>query len=102
MCHGPTAAGDGPAASALPSGVPSLVSFLGEDRWEAYVNVIMTGRGSMPAFAEELDRRDARRILQFLLDQERNPPEPEEESHSEDAPKAPSNTPSPPPSPEVP
>ena len=79
QCHGERAAGDGPAAAALPGGVPSLVGQVPEERWDALVQVIMTGRGPMPAFAEELDKRDARRILKYLNKLEEEPPEDEED-----------------------
>ena len=84
MCHGETAAGDGPAATSLPSGVPDLRGQLPEERWDDLVSGIMAGQGACPAFAEELDRRDARRILQYLKRLEEEPPEDEEEETDED------------------
>ena len=84
MCHGETAAGDGPAATALPGGVPSLVGKLPQESRETHLDVIMQGRGPMPAFAEELDRRDARRILTYLKKLEEEPPEEEEEEEEEE------------------
>jgi len=79
MCHGETAAGDGPAAASLPGGVPDLRGQLPEERWDDLVSGIMAGHGACPAFAAELDRRDARRILLYLKKLEEEPPEPEED-----------------------
>ena len=93
MCHGPLALGDGPAAASLPSGVPSLAGSLDPEGWDALLDVVMSGRGPMPAYAEAMDRRDARRILTYLADLERNPPSDDPEDAAEDTPDAPSPNP---------
>ncbi|MCB9746685.1 MAG: c-type cytochrome [Alphaproteobacteria bacterium] len=65
-CHGKGNAGDGPAAASLPVGVPNLQGQIRPDRFDALVEVIMTGKGAMPAFEAELDRHNARRVLVYL------------------------------------
>ncbi len=83
MCHGEQAAGDGPAAASLPGGVPDLRGQLPQERWDEVLDRIMNGTGSMPAFAEEMNRRDARRILVYLEKLEEEPEEPEEAEEAE-------------------
>jgi mono/diheme cytochrome c family protein len=83
MCHGKNADGDGPAAAALPDGVPSLVGQIPATERDALLDTIMNGMGSMPAFSEELDRRDARRILTYL-DKLENTPPPDEPADAND------------------
>jgi mono/diheme cytochrome c family protein len=65
QCHGDTGAGDGPAASALIGGVPPIGSLEG-GALDALVKVVSNGRGRMPAYSEDIDRHDARRILVYL------------------------------------
>ena len=66
QCHGEVGAGDGPAAAALVGGVPSLAGKVSVDGFDALVTVIQEGRGRMPAFAEDLDKHDSRRVLVYL------------------------------------
>jgi mono/diheme cytochrome c family protein len=66
QCHGEKGRGDGPAAAAIPGGVPPLEAKDGQ--FGAMVDVIQGGRGRMPAFAEDIDKHDSRRILVYLKD----------------------------------
>ena len=68
QCHGLRAAGDGPAARALPGGVPSLEAKLKNPDVDALVRVIQDGRGRMPAYSENIDTYDSRRIVTYLRD----------------------------------
>jgi mono/diheme cytochrome c family protein len=65
-CHGEAGRGDGPAARVLVGGVPTLEGRVRTEDFDALVKVIQEGRGRMPAFAEDIDRHDSRRILDFL------------------------------------
>jgi mono/diheme cytochrome c family protein len=65
-CHGEGGRGDGPAAKVLVGGVPSLEGRVRPADFDALVKVIQEGRGRMPAYAEDIDRHDSRRILVFL------------------------------------
>jgi mono/diheme cytochrome c family protein len=64
QCHGETGLGDGPAAAALIGGVPPIGDL--DKGLDALVRVISEGRGRMPAYSEDIDRHDARRILVYL------------------------------------
>lgn len=77
QCHGPTGHGDGPAAGALAGGVPPLV-LRGED-FDALIRVIQDGRGKMPAYSENIDEHESRRILGYIRDvmAGKGPPPPE-------------------------
>ena len=66
QCHGETGAGDGPSAAAIPGGVAPL-KFKGEEI-DAMVLVVQDGRGRMPAYSEDIDKHDSRRILQYVRD----------------------------------
>ncbi len=68
QCHGPEGKGDGPAAAALVGGVPSLVGAVKKDKFDALIKVIEDGKGSMPAYNEDIDKHDARRILLYVED----------------------------------
>ncbi|MCK6520153.1 cytochrome c [Myxococcota bacterium] len=79
QCHGASNNGQGPAAEALVGGVPDLRGKMSEDRFDALIPIILEGKGKMPAYAEELDKHDARRVLVYLhrLDTgEETPPAP--------------------------
>lgn len=66
-CHGAEGKGDGPAAASLIGGVPSLEGKIKDPKdYDALVKVIEEGRGRMPAYQEDIDKHDARRILVFL------------------------------------
>lgn len=66
QCHGEKGAGDGPAAAAVPGGVAPL-KFSGEEI-DALVKVVQEGRGRMPAYSEDIDKHDSRRVLQYIRD----------------------------------
>lgn len=66
QCHGASNNGQGPAAEALVGGVPDLRGKMSEDRFDALIPIILEGKGKMPAYAEELDKHDARRVLVYL------------------------------------
>ncbi|MEY3209597.1 MAG: hypothetical protein RIT28_78 [Pseudomonadota bacterium] len=66
QCHGASNDGQGPAAEALVGGVPDLRGKMSEDRFDALIPIILEGKGKMPAYAEEMDKHDARRVLVYL------------------------------------
>jgi mono/diheme cytochrome c family protein len=66
-CHGATAAGDGPAASALVVPVPDLRGLV--DASAPRIDVVRLGRGTMPAFEASFDAEDAKRVLQYMANQ---------------------------------
>lgn len=68
QCHGKEGKGDGPAAANLPGGVPSLESKVTKARFDELVKLIQDGKGPMPAYAEDIDKHDSRRILIYLQD----------------------------------
>ena len=79
QCHGASNNGQGPAAEALVGGVPDLRGKMSEDRFDALIPIILEGKGKMPAYAEEMDKHDAKRVLVYLhrLDTgEETPPAP--------------------------
>ena len=77
QCHGETGKGDGPASSSVPGGVPAWEAKLQDEDFARLIDVIEDGRGRMPAYAEVIDRHDARRILVYLRDLgEGKPPPP--------------------------
>ena len=97
QCHGKEARGDGPASGDLAVPVPDLRGNLSGSRQKELVDAILNGRSAMPAFSEELDIYDARRILVYLRRLEEEAPvlpkpaapppaEPEDENRSADAP----------------
>lgn len=68
QCHGESGKGDGPAAAAFAGGVPTLVGKVPPAEYDRLVTVVLDGRGRMPAFREDIDKHDARRILVYLQD----------------------------------
>lgn len=68
QCHGETARGDGPAAVAVVGGVPSLEGKLSPSEWDRLVDIIEDGNGRMPAYKEDIDKHNARRILTYIQD----------------------------------
>lgn len=76
MCHGELGKGDGPAASSVIGGVPSLEGKIKEEDFESLIPIILNGRGRMPAFSETLERPDSRRILVYLNDRMSGKPAP--------------------------
>lgn len=89
QCHGTNGKGDGPAASALVGGVPSLEGKVLDETIESLIDVVQAGRGPMPAYNEVIDRQDTRRILLYLQDRlaGKSPTsdEPAEDAAEEDA-----------------
>jgi len=86
QCHGEAGKGDGPAAAALPDGVPSLEGTIKGDKFDELVKVIQGGRGRMPAYSEDIDAYDTRRVLQYLRDvmEGKAPPPPEKGGEGEE------------------
>lgn len=85
QCHGRDAAGEGPAAAALPDGVPTLRGgVVTRERRDEFIRSILHGKGLMPAFSAEIERQDAKRVLIYLekYDQ-RDGREPEEDDDSD-------------------
>lgn len=68
QCHGLEGKGDGPAASALVGGVPTLVGKLKKEDFDALVARVQDGKGRMPAYREDIDKHDTRRILDYMRD----------------------------------
>ena len=68
QCHGETGQGDGPAAVAVVGGVPSLAGRLAPSEWDNLIDHIENGKGRMPAYKEDIDKHDARRILTYIQD----------------------------------
>ncbi len=66
QCHGKDASGNGPAAADLLVPVPDLRGNLDGNRQKEMVDAILNGRSTMPAFSEELDIYDVRKILVYL------------------------------------
>ncbi|MCK6506211.1 cytochrome c [Myxococcota bacterium] len=65
QCHGVEGRGDGPLAALL-GAPPGDLRGRAEADWPALVDRVLQGQGDMPAFAESLDRHEARRILVWL------------------------------------
>ena len=91
QCHGEDNDGQGPAASALPGGVPDLRNTVNPSRYGELVDVILDGRGDMPAFRAEMDKHQARRALIYmeridqLAEDRSNAKPPADESSKDDA-----------------
>lgn len=66
QCHGPTAAGDGPAATALIAPIPDLSKSLLEKPSDDAIQIVLNGRGTMPSFQLSFDKHDARRVLKHM------------------------------------
>lgn len=75
QCHGERGLGDGPAAAALVGGVPTLqgrvrsVNAETIQNIDALVDAVQVGKGRMPAYSEDIDRGDTRKIIFYLRDQ---------------------------------
>lgn len=85
QCHGATAAGDGVAATALITAVPDLQSRLEKPPNTKHIQLILNGKGSMPAFELSFDKHDAKRILKHM-EYITHPPETTPEEADDDAP----------------
>ena len=66
QCHGWTGEGGGPVASGLSTPTPALAGRIGEPDTDAAIDVILQGRGDMPAFSAIIERPDARRVMVWL------------------------------------
>lgn len=80
QCHGPTAAGDGLAASALVKAVPNLRDGKLSTDMDANQAVVLNGRGVMPGFQASFDEYDARRVLRWMKKLADGPVVPESEA----------------------
>ncbi|MDP2317166.1 MAG: cytochrome c [Pseudomonadota bacterium] len=87
QCHGTSGKGDGPAAAALPGGVPSLEGKMRAEDIPRMVAVVQAGKGRMPAYSEDIDEHDTRRTLIYIKDvlEGRKPPPAEKDAGDEDA-----------------
>ncbi|MED5372440.1 MAG: cytochrome c [Myxococcota bacterium] len=67
-CHGESNDGQGPAAAALPGGVPDLRGKMDPETQQAQVDIILNGKGDMPAFRESFQNpvKDADLVLRYL------------------------------------
>ncbi|MBM4393050.1 MAG: cytochrome c [Deltaproteobacteria bacterium] len=73
QCHGETGTGDGPAAAAMVGGVPTLVPLLekgvpGDQEMDRLVDLVLDGKGRMPAYREDYDKHQIRRVFLYLTD----------------------------------
>ena len=87
QCHGEENDGQGPAAASLPGGVPDLRNTVTEESYGGLVDIILQGKGLMPAFGAEMDRPQARRTLIYMqkLDEKASaPPEPLDEEEEDE------------------
>ena len=66
MCHGRLGKGNGPAAAALQTDSPALAKRIEPANQNAMVQIILHGRGDMPAFGSTFGEEDAKRILAWL------------------------------------
>ena len=90
-CHGVRAAGDGPATTALVAEVPDLQGKVKADK--ATIDIVIGGRGPMPAFEPSFDASDAKRILRHMAkltnetpkDEPKDEPEPDPKDAPEEA-----------------
>lgn len=90
-CHGTEGKGDGPAADAVPGGVPSLEGKVPDSRIDELVDLVEDGKGRMPAYREDIDKHDARRILKYLQDALAGHPEAKSEKEGEEKDEGPQN-----------
>ncbi|MES2642010.1 MAG: cytochrome c [Myxococcota bacterium] len=90
QCHGEDGKGGGPAAAALVGGVASLEGKVRGNDLDRLVKVVQNGRGAMPAYSEDIDEHDTRRILQYLKDklEGRTPPPEKDKDKDKDEEKA--------------
>lgn len=63
-CHGAWNKGHGPATQALVRPVPDLEGRVVAD--DRTIDVVMRGRGAMPAYEQTFDRFDAKRVLEHM------------------------------------
>ena len=66
QCHGKSARGDGPAAAALSTEVPSIKGLVNSETMPDYIAVVREGRGAMPGYGDVLTKRDAKRVLIYV------------------------------------
>ncbi len=84
QCHGETGKGDGPAAAAMVGGVPTLVPLLekgvpGDKEMDRLVDLVLDGKGRMPAYREDYDKHQIRRVFLYLTDAVKGKTEPIDE-----------------------
>lgn len=65
-CHGADLQGQGPVSEALLAGVPDLRSQMVDDNMTGHVDVILSGKSSMPSYSLSFDRYDARRVWRHM------------------------------------
>lgn len=63
-CHGAWAKGRGPATQALVHEVPDLEGKIEVD--DALIQLVLRGKGAMPAYEQTFDRFDAKRVLDHM------------------------------------
>lgn len=73
QCHGETGKGDGPAAAAMVGGVPTLGPLFekgvpGDKEMDRLVDLVLDGKGRMPAYRESYDKHQVRRVLLYVTD----------------------------------
>ncbi len=68
-CHGQDLAGSGPAAAAIPGGVPDLRGKLSSETREQQLQAILKGQGYMPAFEESWynPTRDSQLVWDYMV-----------------------------------
>jgi mono/diheme cytochrome c family protein len=66
QCHGPDAAGDGPATEALVVEVPDLTGELPDEEMVEKAELVLAGHEGMPSFSNSFDLYDARRVLRHM------------------------------------
>ncbi|MEQ1564827.1 MAG: cytochrome c [Myxococcota bacterium] len=86
-CHGAEAKGDGPATASLVFPVPDLAGQVKTDK--AAVDLVVYGRGPMPAYEASFDAEDARRVLKYMATAHQAEPTPPPQATVTDAPPAP-------------
>ncbi len=75
-CHGPANDGRGPVSEALVATVPNLVGRVEPD--DATADVVLRGKGAMPAYEATFNRADAIRVLRFMRQLSPSSPLPDE------------------------
>ncbi len=87
-CHGAELDGQGVVASALIASVPDLRTQMTDANMDEHVDVVLSGKASMPSFSLSFDRYDARRVwrhMQRIATGDLPDPEPDTDTDSEGA-----------------
>ena len=66
QCHGAKGLGEGPADGVVGATAPPLAGRVPQERWDALIGVIRSGRGGMPGYEAVIGDTDAKRILVWL------------------------------------